>query len=568
MKPQIIVCGLGQTGYQIFNLLRRQGASVVGISDRPILGEHPDHLVVGELRSPAILAKAGIHHAHTLVLASNDDAVNLGVLTQARLLNPHIRIINRLFNHTLGERLDQTLPQHVSMSVASLAAPIFSFAALGNKAIGQLKLFRQTWPIQEIIIDENHPWLGLNLSQLWDDPSRMLIYYLPAHGELDLVSAVLENKSLQLGDHLILGTKPTIRSKRSYPWQKVSKAIANLRRYQRYVRPVFVVTISLLLTIFMATMTYVAVNYNISVVDSFYFSVGMITGAGGQEQVAEKAPDVIKIFTAIMMIVGAGVIGVYYALLNDFILGSRLKQFWDAARVPIRHHYIVCGLGGIGIQIVRQLLHQGHEVVVIESDANNRFLHTARSLGVPVIVEDARMADTLTTANIEQAAAILVVTSNDMINVEIGLTAKAISPKLSIVLRSHDAQFALSVQEVFEFENVLCPAELATPSFAAAALGGRILGNGITEDLLWVALATLITTNHPLCQKSVKEAAMETNFVPLYLERKEQTIHSWNLLESYLLPNDILYLTIPANELDRLWRTSSDDLIFNETSMI
>ncbi|GBF82887.1 NAD-binding protein [Aphanothece sacrum] len=277
MKPRIIVCGLGRTGYQIFSLLRRQGASVVGISDRPILGQEEPQIIVGELRSPVTLAKAGIHHAQTLVLASHDDAVNLGVLTQARLLNPHIRIINRLFNNTLGERLDQTLPDHVSMSVAALAAPIFSFAALGNKAI---------------------------------------------------------------------------------------------------------------------------------------------------------------------------------------------------------------------------------------------------------------------------------------------------APNISVVLRSHEAQFARSVQEVFDFETVLCPAELATPSFAAAALGGRILGNGITDDLLWVALATLITPNHPLCGQKLPQAAMNGNFVPLYLERQQQNIHSWDLLEIVLQSGDILYLTMPANELEKLWRTPSTDLFLNETSII
>lgn len=557
MKPQIIVCGLGRTGYKIFRLLRRQGARVVGISDRLILGESSEHVVVGELSSPSTLAKAGIHYAHTLVLASNDDAVNLGALTQARILNPKIRIINRLFNHTLGERLDNTLPHHYTMSVAALAAPIFSFAALGSKAIGQLQLFNQIWPIQEIIIDENHPWLGLNLGELWECPSRMLIYYLPAQGELDLVSAVLRDKPLQLGDHLIIGTQLTTRSKRPFWGQKIVKAIANLRRYRRYVNPVIAITLCLLGMIFAATFTYVAANYNTSLVDALYFSVGMITGAGGQEQVAEKAPASIKIFTAIMMIVGAGVIGVCYALLNDFILGSRLKQFWDVARVPTKHHYIVSGLGGIGIQIVRQLHQQGHEVVVIESDPNNRFLHTARSLGVPIIVEDARVDETLKTANIEKAEGVLVVTSNDMVNVEIGLTAKAIAPHINIVLRSQDPQFAQSVQEVFEFETVLCPAELATPSFAAAALGGKILGNGMTEDLLWVALATLITLKHSFCGQRVKDAAMSGGFVPLYLERKQLTVHSWELLDSRLQPGDVLYLTMPANELEQLWRIPS-----------
>ena len=36
MKPHIIVCGLGQTGYRVFSLLKRQGAAVVGVSDVPL----------------------------------------------------------------------------------------------------------------------------------------------------------------------------------------------------------------------------------------------------------------------------------------------------------------------------------------------------------------------------------------------------------------------------------------------------------------------------------------------------------------------------------------------------
>ncbi|MBF2018893.1 MAG: NAD-binding protein [Hydrococcus sp. C42_A2020_068] len=561
MKPRIIVCGLGRTGYKIFCLLKQQGAAVFGISDRTIPGEGSENIVVGDLRSPATLIAAGIKDAHTLVLASNDDAINLGVLTQARLLNPRIRIVNRLFNQTLGERLDRILPDHVSMSVSALAAPIFSFAALGNKAIGQLELYNCTWPIQEILIGENHPWQGLKLSDLWDDPSRMLIYYLPKDGEIDLISAVVRGKTLQTGDHLIIGTKPTIRVKRRSFWQKFVKAIANLRQYQRYVRPVMLVSLSLLAMIFVATLTYVCVNYNTSIVDALYFSVGMITGAGGEEDVVEKAPASIKIFTVIMMIVGAGVIGICYALLNDFILGSRLKQFWDAARVPTRNHFIICGLGGIGTQIARQLHAQGHEVVVIESDDNNRFLHTARSLGIPIILEDARMSATLKAANSDRAEALIAVTSNDMVNVEIALTAKAVSPKLSVVVRSQDPQFAQSVQEVFEFDSVLCPTELATPSFAAAALGGKILGNGMTDDLLWIALATFITPNHPFCGKAVKESAVQANFVPLYIERKNHTIHSWKLLETCLAPEDVLYLTMPATALDQLWRTNDSEMM-------
>ena len=562
MKPRIIVCGLGRTGYKIFCLLRQQGAIVVGISDRPLRCEGSD-VVVGNLQAASSLLAAGIQNAHTLVLAGDDDAVNLAILMQARILNPKIRIINRLFNTSLGDRLDHTLPEHTTMSVSSLAAPVFSFAALGNQAIGQLRLFNQTWPIHEEYIDENHAWKGRKLRDLWEDRSRMLIYYLPADNKIDLVSAVLAHGYLQQGDRLIIATQPSVRSRRKTFTQKLLKIITNLRRLQQQTQSAVSVSITLLLIILAATFTYTTVNFHVSIVDAFYFSVGMITGAGGNDKVVENAPDSIKIFTVIMMLVGAGMIGLFYALLNDFILGTRLREYWDAARIPQRNHYIICGLGGIGVQIAKQLQANGHEVAVIDSDPNNRFLSTARSLKIPVIQGDASLSSILEEANIKQAEALLAVTSSDMSNLEIALSAKGLAPKLPVIVRNQDPHFALMVQQVFEFEAVLSPTEIAAPAFAAAAIGGRIFGNGMTLDSLWVALATLITPGHPFCGQRIQDAAMSADFVPLYAETNCQTIHGWDLLNFYLSAGDVLYLTMPANRLEQLWRSVSTELIRN-----
>lgn len=557
MKPRIIVCGLGRTGYQVFCLLKQQGAKVTGIHDRPLSNhEMPgDDILIGDMGSAATLIAAGIKEAQTLVLATHDDSLNLAALTQARVLNPHIRIINRLFNSSLGDRLDQTLPDHFSMSVAALAAPVFAFAASGNRAIGQLRLFDQIWPIHEELIDENHSWRGRRLSELWEDRSRMLIYYLPAYNQMDLVSAVVCNKHLQTGDRLIVASKPEMRPRHSSLNQKFFGFILGLRHFQRHVQPTVMITLILLLTIFAATLTYTTANSRISAIDALYFSVGLITGAGGNEGVMEQAPLDIKIFTVVMMLVGAAVIGLFYALLNDFVLGTRLQQFWNTARVPHRHHYVVCGLGGVGVQIIRQLRTNGCEVVVIERDLNNRFLNVARSLRVPVIHGEANLDTTLQAARLAGASALITVTSNDVTNLEIALTAKGIAPKIPVVVRSQNPQFAPLAQQVFEFEAVLSPADLAAPSFAAAALGGRILGNGMTAGILWVSIATVITLDHPFYGKRIKNLAMDADFVPLYLETKRQTTHGWNLLDVDLGVGDVLYLTIPAKNLEMLWRT-------------
>ena len=173
MKPKIIVCGLGNTGYRVFSLLKRQGVLVTGISTLP---REDDGIIVGDLRSPEILIQAGIRDATALLLMSSDDALNLAILTQARVINPRIRIINRLINSRLGSRLDQTLAYHVSMSVSALSGPIFAFAALGNTAIVQIDLMGANWPMYEELIDDRHPWNGALMRHLWDNRDRMLIY--------------------------------------------------------------------------------------------------------------------------------------------------------------------------------------------------------------------------------------------------------------------------------------------------------------------------------------------------------------------------------------------------------
>ncbi|RCJ16225.1 potassium channel protein [Nostoc sp. ATCC 43529] len=554
MKPRIIVCGLGRTGYKIFRLLRQQGAFVVGIHYQPIPGETASDVIVGDLQAAATLKAAGIEQAHTLVIAGSKDELNLSIMMQARVLNPQIRIINRFYNTNLGERLDQTLPDHLSMSVVGLAAPVFTFAAMGSRAIGQIKLFQQTWPIHEEYIDENHLWKGRKLSELWEDRSRMLIYYLPVEGEMDLVSAVISGQKLEVGDRLIVGTQPRIRPPRRSLIRKLLKVITSLRQFQQHGRSVVVGAVVLLAVILLATLTYTSAELKLSLVDALYFSVGMITGAGGNDKVVENAPNSIKLFTVIVMLVGAVVIGIWYAMLTDFVLGSRFKQFWDAARIPQRYHYIVCGLSGIGVKIVQQLHTSGHEVVVIETDSNNRFVNTTRGLGIPVIQGDASFRTILKSSNIDAAAAVLAVTSNDAINLEIALKAKSLAPNIPVIVHYADPDFAGIAQQLFDFEAVLSPAELAAPAFAAAALGGRILGNGITADSLWVAFATVITPSHAFCGHWVKDVAMNADCVPLYVETNHQTLHGWDLLETNLSAGDILYMTMPATRLYQLWR--------------
>lgn len=609
MKPRIIICGLGRTGYKVFNLLHQQGAAVTGISDRPLPGANSAQVVVGDPTSAAVLLSAGVATAQTLVLVGDRDSQNLAILMQARLLNPNLRVVHRLYNAQLGDRLDSTLADHNSLSVSALAAPAFVFAALGSRAIGQVRLFDRLWPMREEAIDFGHPWLGRRLSELWDDRDRMLIDYLPvtpvdrgsnryepedphreiyreAHREAardfprdlqgdeprgdvrfadrpNLVAALSLDRELQVGDRLIVAARPTRRPSQLKRRQRLQSFLDGLGRLGHQGRPAAIAFVVLLLAIVVSTILYdMAANSHLSLIEAFYFAVGTITGAGGKEDMLDRAPDALKIYTALLMLVGAGIVGICYALLNDYILGTRFQQVLEVVRLPKRGHFIVAGLGGLGLKTARELRAQGCEVVVIEQDPRNRFLATARSLQIPVVIGDATLPETLVAVGVERAEALLTTTQDELANLEIGLNARTIAPRLAIVLRNQDPQSAMMMQQVFEFETVLSPVELAAPAFAAAALGGRILGSGVTGDRLWVALGTLITPLHPLCGMDVETAAIHLDFVPLYLERPDHaTIHGWELLQTILGAHDVLYLSIPACYLDRLWRLASDRIL-------
>ena len=61
---------------------------------------------------------------------------------------------------------------------------------------------------------------------------------------------------------------------------------------------------------------------------------------------------------------------------------ARIEQSLGRRKVPgMTGHVVVVGLGAVGIRVVEGLVAQGRRVVVIERDAQNRYLDRARALG-------------------------------------------------------------------------------------------------------------------------------------------------------------------------------------------
>jgi Trk K+ transport system NAD-binding subunit len=139
-KGPIWVCGLGHTGYRIVTNLRNLGCEVLGLDFEPgrmsqRLAELGIPLKFGDLRWNSLLIEAGLEQATTIVACTDDDMTNMQIALRARTLNPDIRIVMRIFDDQLSERLQQAFGTNAVYSTSALASPNFVSAALNRKHV-------------------------------------------------------------------------------------------------------------------------------------------------------------------------------------------------------------------------------------------------------------------------------------------------------------------------------------------------------------------------------------------------------------------------------------------------
>jgi Trk K+ transport system NAD-binding subunit len=182
-------------------------------------------------------------------------------------------------------------------------------------------------------------------------------------------------------------------------------------------------------------------------------------------------------------------------------------------------HVVVVGLGAIGIRVVEGLLAAGRRVVVIERDEANRHLGRARSLGVPVVIADATQRQTHTMVNLADAAAVAVLTSADLTNID---TALAVRESLGgrwdevpVVLRVFDRNLARMMEQQFGFRHVRSTSALAAPWFAGAALGLDVLQTFFVAQEPFVVGRVAVAEGGGLAGVAMQDLSARTRVIAL-----------------------------------------------------
>jgi Trk K+ transport system NAD-binding subunit len=96
----VLVLGAGKVGEAAARQLKTKGVTVFAIDrdERAAAGLRgiADEVLVGDAADRATIERAGIMGAASVLLTTNDDAMNIYLAVYCRRLNPAIRIISRI----------------------------------------------------------------------------------------------------------------------------------------------------------------------------------------------------------------------------------------------------------------------------------------------------------------------------------------------------------------------------------------------------------------------------------------------------------------------------------------
>ncbi|MDW7712352.1 MAG: NAD-binding protein [Deferrisomatales bacterium] len=121
----VLVVGGGKVGCAAARALRSRGVEVHLLEReeglRPRLEGVADRLFIGDAADRALLMEAGLAEAPTVLLTTNDDAMNIYLAVYCRRLNPGLRIVSRITHDRNVEAIHRAGADFV-LSYASLGA--------------------------------------------------------------------------------------------------------------------------------------------------------------------------------------------------------------------------------------------------------------------------------------------------------------------------------------------------------------------------------------------------------------------------------------------------------------
>ncbi|NEP42472.1 MAG: hypothetical protein F6K35_25935 [Okeania sp. SIO2H7] len=216
---------------------------------------------------------------------------------------------------------------------------------------------------------------------------------------------------------------------------------------------------------------------------------------------------------------------------------------------PSIDRFLICGLGSLGQHCVAALKKFGVVVNAIDLIQPQHWeVSDLFSQLNQLIIGDAREPSILTQGQVQQCRAILIVTSNERINLAIALAARLINPQIRLVVRSAKENLNQLLGQQLGNYVAFEPTELPAPAFAVAALDSEIIGFFYLEKYQIKIVKREIKPDMPWYNRHVyqlnnrhqKVISYATNYTQLLSE-----FYDWDSDELIQANDRIIYIEKP-----------------------
>ncbi len=154
--------------------------------------------------------------------------------------------------------------------------------------------------------------------------------------------------------------------------------------------------------------------------DAFHIAFSHLVSAGQDPRVLH-APGAVRIMAMLLSLFGRVFLACGIGLVLDWVLTRRLTAVAQSTALRMSGHVVVCGAGNVGARVAELLHKRKVKVAVVESNGSLRNVQRLRSKGIPVVVGDATVDETLELAGAFRAGCALALTNSDAVNLHIGL---------------------------------------------------------------------------------------------------------------------------------------------------
>jgi Trk K+ transport system NAD-binding subunit len=570
-------------------------------------------MIIGDCRQDMILKRAGIQRCRAILIVTNDENVNIETAIAARRLNPEVRLIVRSGKHNLNKLLKHKLGNFAAFEPIELSASAFALAALGEATLGLFKVGdRQLRVFNHQVKSGDYRFENLPVHTLHKESGRLL-QYLPAHpsdsipadprqplsqdsstanldslprnptgGELPerMFYQWATDAQIRVGDTLLyiqavdfhpVSQAPIVDQRKWIePWQQLMRLVQGdwrqmgnrawkwiiQERTRRVTALGFVMAFCLgLLGTVLLKFTVAGMTWQAALSSAVILLLGGYGDVFGGLEVTARIPwwvqFVCLLITAVSILFVLSMLG----LLADRLLSTRFEFLRRRPPVPQQDHVVLVGLGRVG-QPIAALLYEFRQPFVCLTHLKEQQDFMPH---VPLICSP--ITKGIASVNLAQAKSLIVATDDQMLNLEVALTARhaasQLDRSLNLILRAQDQRFCDHLMGLLPDAKAFCVYALSAEAFAGAAFGENILSLFRLSNQTILVTECHIEPRDTLDGKLLAQVAYGYGVVPIaYQSQGEADLKLMPSDHIRLQAGDRLLVLATINSLQRIeWGT-------------